>query len=160
MKRLLLGLLVFAGLFSLSFSQTETPFFKIKYDPKANSETQLQNAITLAKESGKNILLDVGGEWCIWCHRLDSLFEANNTLAEFVLQNYVPVKIDVSKGHSNEEFLSRFPKIGGYPHLFVLDSNGKFLHSQDTGDLEEGKHHSPDKVMAFLKLWAPKKTHN
>jgi hypothetical protein len=51
--------------------------------------------------------------------------------------------------------LSRYPKIPGYPHLFVLDSTGKFLHSQGTGELEVGDHHDREKVLSFLKAWAP-----
>ena len=34
----------------------------------------MQNAISEAKSSGKNILLEVGGNWCIWCRAMDSFF--------------------------------------------------------------------------------------
>jgi len=37
----------------------------------------------------------------------------------------------------------------------LLDSAGKFLHSQGSGELEEGDHHDRDKVLVFLKKWAP-----
>jgi hypothetical protein len=46
--------------------------------------------------------------------------------------------------------------VSGYPHLFVLESDGSLVHSQETGALEKGKGHDPDKVMAFLKKWALK----
>ena len=150
------GLLI---LFSLRvFGQTsETPFYRVKYDPKADPAVELQKTVAVAKESGKNILLDVGGEWCSWCHKLDAFFETNEDVSAFLLANYVPLKVNMSKENKNEEFLSKLPKIEGYPHLFVLDPNGKLLHSQETGALEEGKGHSHDKVLAFLKEWAPKK---
>ncbi len=41
----------------------------------------------------------------------------------------------------------------GYPHLFVLDSDGAFLHSQSTGPLEEGRSYDKAKLMGFLKEW-------
>jgi thiol:disulfide interchange protein len=149
-------------LFSLSmFAQaSDIPFYKVKYDPKADPHVELQKAVAVAREAGKNILLDVGGEWCIWCHRLDSFFETNDDVSEFLLANYVPLKINMSKENQNKEFLSKFPVIEGYPHLFALDSNGKLLHSQETGSLEEGKGHGHDKVFAFLKKWAPTKHAN
>jgi thioredoxin-related protein len=149
-------------LFSVSvFSQaSDTPFYKVKYDPKADPAVELQKAVAVARVAGKNILLDVGGEWCIWCHRLDSFFETNEDVSEFLIANYVPLKINMSKENQNKEFLSKFPAIEGYPHLFVLDSNGKLLHSQETGSLEEGKGYGLDKVLAFLKEWAPKKQAN
>ena len=64
------------------------------------------------------------------------------------------MKVNYSKENKNEEVLSQYPRIAGYPHLFVLDSDGKLLHSQDTGELESGDHHDRDKVFNFLKEWA------
>ncbi len=158
------SLIVVSVLILLSFNAfaqaSDTPFYKVKYDPKADPAVELQKAVAAAQENSRHILLDVGGEWCIWCHRLDSFFEANEDVSEFLLANYVPLKINMSKENQNKEFLAKFPKIDGYPHLFVLDSNGKLLHSQETGSLEEGKGHSHDKVLAFLKEWAPKKPAN
>jgi hypothetical protein len=43
----------------------------------------------------------------------------------------------------------------GLPVLVVLDAAGKALTTQDTGKLEEGDHHDPAKVLAFLNQWAP-----
>jgi len=132
-----------------------------KFDPGRDAAKDIQNAIVAAEKSGKRILLDVGGEWCVWCRKLDSLFHADQKISGVLHRNYIVVKVNFSKENENEKVLSAYPKIEGYPHLFVLDSNGKLLHSQDTGLLESGKHHDPGKVMAFLKRWAPgKKTVN
>jgi hypothetical protein len=66
------------------------------------------------------------------------------------------VKVNWSPENKNEAVLSQYPKIPGYPHLFVLDATGKLVRSQDTGELEAGKGHDPEKVRAFLKRWAPR----
>ena len=129
-----------------------------KFDPTRDSEKDLHAAIALASKSNQNILLDVGGEWCSWCHKLDKFFEDNKDVAEFLHKNYVVVKVNYSKENKNETFLSKYPVVKGYPHLFVLDGKGKFLHSQDTGLLESGDHHDHDKVFEFLKKWAPKQS--
>jgi thioredoxin-related protein len=126
-----------------------------KFDPSRDPEKDLNKAIEEGKRTGKRILLDVGGEWCIWCHYLDKFFKENKDVSEFMTKNFVVLKINYSKENENEEFLSKFPKIPGYPHLFVLDKNGKFLYSQDTSELEKGRGHDKDKVFAFLKKWAP-----
>ncbi|MFB0967598.1 MAG: thioredoxin family protein, partial [Cloacibacterium sp.] len=39
----------------------------------------------------------------------------------------------------------------------VLDKNGKQIHTQESGSLEEGKGYSLDKVKAFFEAWKPKK---
>lgn len=128
-----------------------------KFDPKRDADKDLQSAIALAGKTNRRILLDVGGEWCIWCHRLDSLFVASKDLSTYLHDNFVVLKINYSKENKNEKFLSKYPQIEGFPHLFVLDGDGTFLHSQDTGALESGKHHDRDKVFTFLKKWALKR---
>ena len=75
-------------------------------------------------------------------------------------KHFIVVKVNYSKENKNEKFLSKFPAVAGYPHLYVLSSRGKLLRSQDTGALESGDHHDHDKVFAFLKKWAPKKVKN
>ena len=126
-----------------------------KFDPSRNPAKDVKGAVREAKKSGRRILLDVGGEWCKWCHYLDRFFEQNKDVADFLHEKFVVVKVNYSKENENKKFLSQYPKIPGYPHLFVLDKNGKFLWSQDTGDLESGQGHDHDKVLAFLKRWAP-----
>ena len=39
--------------------------------------------------------------------------------------------------------------------VLVLDAEGNQLTTQDSGKLEEGDHHDPAKVLAFLKQWSP-----
>ena len=127
-----------------------------KFDPSRNPAKDVDSAVVEAKLTGKRILLDVGGEWCNWCHYLDRFFVQNKDVADFLHQKFVVVKINYSKENENKEFLSHYPKVPGYPHFFVLESDGTFLYSQDTGELEAGQGHDHDKVLAFLKRWAPK----
>lgn len=129
-----------------------------RFDPKRDAAKDIHDAVAEAKLHGQRVLLDVGGEWCIWCHRLDTLFATHPDLAEFLYRNFVVVKVNYSKENKNEKLLSRYPKIPGYPHIFVLENDGRLLCSQDTGELESGKGHDPAKVMACLKKWAPSKS--
>lgn len=126
-----------------------------KFDPQRDAAKDIADAVAVAKKEGKRILLDVGGEWCSWCHKLDKFFQDNQDIVGFLNQNYIVVKVNYSKENKNEKILSGYPSINGYPHLFVLEKDGKFLHSQDTGELESGNHHDHDKVFDFLKKWAP-----
>jgi thiol:disulfide interchange protein len=163
MKRLwlLLALTLFLG-YSSGMSQEKpqgnAAYVPVtKFDPSRDAAKDIQDAVVEATRTGKRILLDVGGNWCVWCRRLDSLFASNKYLDELLHKQFIVVKVNWSKENKNEAVLSQYPKIPGYPHLFVLESDGKLLHSQDTGQLESGKHHDPEKVMAFLKKWGPRK---
>jgi thiol:disulfide interchange protein len=125
------------------------------YDPARSAEQDVRNAIAEAKGAGKHVLLEVGGKWCIWCRIMDSFFEKNPDLTAFRDRNYITVKINYSPENQNQQLLSRYPKIDGYPHIFVLDQNGDLLHSQNTGDLESGRSYDLEKFFSFLKKWAP-----
>lgn len=127
------------------------------YDPKADPAADLAKAVAKARGANKNILIEVGGEWCSWCHRMHAFFDNNAPLREYRDNNYVVIQVNFSEENKNEKFLSQYPKIEGYPHIFVLDSSGKLLHSQNTGDLEQGKGYDLEKFTAFLRQWAPRR---
>jgi len=127
------------------------------FDPARNAAADIDVAVAEAKRTGRRVLIDVGGEWCIWCKRLDQFFRDNNDVADFLHRKYVTVKVNYSKENKNEAVLARYPKVAGYPHLFVLDETGALLHSQESGRLERGKGHDRKKVLAFLKAWASRR---
>ena len=126
-----------------------------EYDPKRNAAQDIQDAIKEAQRANKRILLEVGGEWCSWCHTLDKFFQANPDLLLLRDKNFVTLKINFSGDNENKELLSGYPPIPGYPHIFVLDAEGKLLHSQETSALESGKSYNLEKLTAFLTDWAP-----
>ena len=126
-----------------------------KYDPKRNASQDIDDAIKEAQRAHKRILLEVGGDWCSWCHTLDNFFEAHPDLVQLRDQNFVTVKINFSQENENKEVLSRYGPIESCPHLLVLDEAGKLLLSKDTGALESGKSYNLEKLTAFLKEWGP-----
>ena len=125
-----------------------------KYDPARNADQDIQDAIAEAKRTNRRILLEVGGQWCSWCHRLDEFFAAHPELTALRDKNYVTVKINYSEENPNKEVLSRYDPISAYPYIFVLDSDGKLVRSQDTGVFEEGKTYVAERLNVFLTYWA------
>ncbi|HEY0332648.1 MAG TPA: thioredoxin family protein [Stenotrophomonas sp.] len=128
------------------------------FDPARDPYADLETAKVEAKRGGKRLLLDVGGEWCSWCHILDDFIGGDAEIRSFRDANFVWVKINFSPENENKEFLAQYPEIKGYPHLFVLDNDGKLLHSQFTGELEKNKGYDRKKFFDFLKAWAPPQT--
>jgi thiol:disulfide interchange protein len=128
------------------------------YDVKADGSQQIKEALVLAQKGKKNVLLQFGANWCGWCHKLHELFASDKTIAAKLSENYVVVLIDVDKGH-NADVVARYgnPTRHGLPVIVVLDSDGKVLTTQDTGALEAGPKHDPQKVMAFLNAWTAKR---
>jgi thioredoxin-related protein len=124
-----------------------------KYDPKRDAAKDIADAVVEAQRSGRRVLLEIGGEWCSWCHTLDRYFESNTEVLQLRDQNYVTVKINWSPENMNEKVLSRYGTIQTFPFFVVLDEKGKMLQAQPTGVLEQGSAYNRDKVIAFLTKW-------
>lgn len=125
------------------------------YDPARDPADDLAQAIVVAQKENKRIMLELGGNWCIWCKYMDDFYKSHLDILQTRAENYVLVKINVSEENANEGFLSQFPEVAGYPHIYILESDGTFLHSQNTADLEDGADsYVPEVFMAFLQEWA------
>ena len=124
------------------------------FDPARNPEKDLAAALQVARATGRRVLVEVGGEWCSWCHILDRFFANEPELRRYRDAHYVWLNVNFSKENPNEGFLRRWPKVAGYPHFFVLDADGRLLVSQDTAPLETLKSYDPVAMRAFLARWA------
>ena len=128
-----------------------------QFDPKRDAAADIEAAVAEAGRSKRHVLIEVGGEWCVWCHRLDAYLKQRKKLSALLERNFVVVKVNYSPENENEEVLSRYPEVAGYPHFFVLDGKGKLLHSQDTAKLEKGKSYHARRFKRFLTRWGPKR---
>jgi len=126
------------------------------YDETRDPAADLAAAIPQAQKESKRILLEVGGEWCVYCRILNKVIHEDERLMKRLDDGFIVVKVNFSDDVKNEAFLSRYPAIPSYPHLFVLETDGTFLLSQTPDDFMDKDRYVPDKILAFLEKWAPK----
>jgi len=134
----------------------ETHPLPVKFDPARDTARDVETALDMARATRRRVLVEVGGEWCSWCHIMDRFFAANPDLKRMRDANFVWLKVNFSKENPNQALLARWPKVAGYPHLFVLDGDGRVLQSQDTSTLEAGKDYDLIAFRAFLVEWSAK----
>lgn len=127
------------------------------YDARRDPDKDLAAAGAEAKKSGKNIFVEVGGEWCSWCHILDRFFQEHPSLEALRDRNYVSMKVNMSQENPNRAFLSHFPYIHGYPHIFILDAEGNLIRSEPTNVLEDGRSYNAKRFQKFLEQFAAKR---
>ena len=129
------------------------------YHPEANAELDIQNAVKLAKKTHKNVIIQAGGNWCIWCLRFNNYVQQTPELKKLADDNYVYYHLNWSPENKNEKVFAKYGNPGdkfGYPVFIVLDENGKQIHTQDSAVLEEGSGYSLEKVKAFFNAWKSK----
>jgi thiol:disulfide interchange protein len=126
-----------------------------QYDPSRDPAADLDQAIQRAYSQGKRILLEVGGTWCIDCVILDLFVARTPAVAQRLREGFVVLKVNVSPENENRAFLASYPKIEWYPHIYVLETGGTFLHSQDTRELHDGRVLGEKLFIRFLDKWAP-----
>ena len=129
------------------------PSPEAKYDPARDAAADIRLAVAEARKSNRRVILDVGGEWCGWCHTLDRYFVDHKDLAELRDKHFVWLKVNYSQENKNEAVISTYGKILSYPWLFVLEQDGKLLSSQQTDPLEEGPSYNYDRMKGFLTKW-------
>ncbi|PIE89555.1 MAG: thioredoxin family protein [Acidobacteria bacterium] len=142
---------------ALSLLLLSTALFAGVYDPKASAKNDIQNAVEKAKLEGKHVLLQVGGNWCPWCLKLEGVFSKNKEINQILTDHYVYVLVNTSKENKNNDVLASldYPQRFGFPVLVILDAAGKRIHTQNTVYLEEGKGYNIKRVADFLKAWSP-----
>jgi thioredoxin-related protein len=149
--------IVFAVLI-LAFCSGTTLYSQEKaklYDPGINGEEQIATALEKAKQTNTNVIVQVGGNWCKWCHKLHKLFQSDKEIEALLKEKYQLVYLNYSKENKNSEVLKMLehPERFGFPVLVVIDQHGKRLHTQDSALLEANGAHDRAKVLRFLGLW-------
>lgn len=146
-------LLFFLALSLQSFAGDSTKL----YNPLANAEKDVAAAIQRAKKEKKHVLLQVGGNWCVWCYRFNGFVQGDSALKKLVEDNYIVCHLNYSPENKNLALLKKlgYPQRFGFPVMVVLDAAGNRLHTQDSGLLEKGKGYDAEKVKTFFANWAP-----
>ena len=126
------------------------------YVPGLNAHTEIAQALKLAAQQHKRVLVIFGANWCFDCHVLDLAFHRPD-VAAVLTPNFEVVHVDVGEYDKNLDIMQQYqvPKERGIPAIAVLDSNGKLLYSQKGGEFEKARSLSPEDVLAFLNKWKP-----
>ena len=165
MRRMTLCLMAMLGVLTLSAQSTQTGLKKV-YDENINPIEQIDQAVAKAKSEGRFVVCQVGGNWCSWCLRFADFITNDTTISKLIDENFVYIHVNYNPRKSQGEeklaqgkaLMQRLNNAGrfGYPVLVVLDEDGKVIHIQDSGFLEEGKGYNQEKVLSFFKNWTPK----
>ncbi|MEZ0453330.1 thioredoxin family protein [Sphingobacterium thalpophilum] len=133
--------------------------FAKPYSPQADAQKDINELLQRAKKEHKNIIIQAGGNWCVWCLRFNDFIHKTAKVDDLLRRRFLYYHLNYSKENKNEAVFQKYAPEGnqlGYPFFIVLDKNGKTLHVQESGSLEKGKSYDEDKVLKFFNSWVAK----
>jgi len=165
MKRIaqfiLAGLLLLSshGLWAQAKSTKEKEVLEKPYKPDEDAQAKIDALLVKAKKERKNIIIQAGGNWCVWCLRFNDYIQKTPEIKKVVQSNFLYYHLNFSSENKNEAVFKKYAPEGaqlGYPFFIVLDPTGKVLKLQESGSLESGKGYDKTKVLAFFNQWKAK----
>ncbi len=145
---------------SVSFLATATadkslilPEYSKIYDEQRDPFQDAVAAISSATQTERNVLIEIGGNWCTWCHKMDAFLEKNPDIYQALHAKFVLLKVSVSDSNENADFMQGLPPVLGYPHMYVSTAKGKVLLSKDTAEFLRSGNYSRQQWLEFIEQW-------
>ncbi|MBE7172181.1 MAG: thioredoxin family protein [Williamsia sp.] len=125
------------------------------YNPSAPAESEIAGVIKKAKQEKKHVLIQAGGNWCVWCLEFNRFTHTDQQIDSLLAADYIVYHLNYSPENKNPSVMAKFgyPQRFGFPVFIILDENGNQLHTQNSAYLEQGKSYNKAKVMEFLRGW-------
>jgi thioredoxin-related protein len=110
MRKLIFGVIVFMVVGTL---KAEINFF----------QGTLANALQKAGKEQRAVMIDFITDWCRWCDTLDARTYSDASVAAFVNERLVPIKIDAEKGEGIE--IAKKYGVRAFPTIVVVKPDGE-----------------------------------
>jgi len=126
------------------------------YDTAANADAQVDAAIARAKKDGKEVLIDLGGNWCADCRIMAGLMELPE-MKVFLRAHYEMVSVDVGRFDKNLQIPARYgitTRLEGVPAFLVATPGGKLLNPGHVSAIQDARHMTPQALADWLAQWA------
>ena len=134
--------------------QKERASYEQPYHPEEDGDMRINQLLKQAKKEGKKVLVQIGGNWCVWCLRFNHLVTTTPELQQILNKKYIYYHLNYSPENKNEKAFKKYGNPGeqyGYPAFLILSAKGEVLFTQKSEDLEDGKGYDPKKVKKFLQ---------
>ena len=91
------------------------------YNEQADAALQIDSALTVARDAGKLVVCQVGGNWCPWCLKFADFITSDNEIAQLVEKNFVYIHVNYAQGRGHppgdaaawQSPAFRLPRAGG-----------------------------------------------
>jgi len=142
-----------------SFEQLPKPL-PLPYDGRANADQEVAAAKLRAKRTGKRLLIDLGGNWCLDCRLLAGTMELP-VLKGWLAQRYEIVTVDVGRFDRNMQIPAHYgirSRLKGVPSLLIVDPRtDKLVNTGRIAALADARSLTPQALADWLAKWSPRR---
>ncbi|MEO1252993.1 MAG: serine hydrolase [Pseudomonadota bacterium] len=126
------------------------------FDEKRDAGADVDAALRAASQSGKRVLLVMGGNWCHDSRGLAAKFE-NPVLSAVLSDAYELVWVDVGYRDRNLDIAKRFGvnELNGTPTILILSRDGTLLNAESVHDWKTADSIPIDETLAYFEAFAP-----
>lgn len=139
-----------------SFANLASPL-PLPYDERANADSQVAAARARAAKTGKRLLIDLGGNWCLDCRLLAGTIDLPE-VKRFVDAHFVLVTVDVGRFDKNGQIAARYGikgRLKGVPAVLVVDPRiNRLLNAGHETELSDARSAGPQALADWLASWA------
>ena len=139
-----------------SFEQLHQPL-PLPYDEHANADRAVAAARARALKSGKRLLIDLGGNWCLDCRLLAGTMQTE-PLKSWVARRFEIVTVDVGRFDKNLQVPRRYGiagRLAGVPAVLIVDPRtGRLINRGHETALADARSMSPQALADWLTGWA------
>lgn len=136
-----------------SMAASKLPPYSLSYSPTRDPFADGRDALMLAHQTKRRVLIELGGSWCGWCMALEQTIASDQQVSEQLHRYFVVLKVNISEENENADFLTGLPPNRGYPHIYVAGVDGQIIHSQDTGKFLTDGRYDARRILAFIERW-------
>ncbi|MBB2202743.1 thioredoxin family protein [Gluconacetobacter tumulisoli] len=123
------------------------------YGSPADAPAQVAAAFRAAQASGKNVLLDFGGNWCPDCRLMAGVLRLPQ-VAPWIDAHFVEVTVNVGRINTNLDIAQRYGvTIKAVPTVLIITPQGRLLNPDGTLALGDARHMSSQAVVDLLAAW-------
>lgn len=123
------------------------------YDENADAHRAVDAAFAEAKAAHKDVLIDLGGNWCPDCRILAGVLDSKE-VAPWVDSHFVQVRVDVGRRNKNLDIAARFGvPVKAVPTILVVSPDGRLKNPDGAAALGDARSMSPQQMVDLLAIW-------
>lgn len=127
----------------------------LPYDEKPDGAAVVAAGRSRARASGKLLLIDFGGNWCLDCRVLAGVM-GQPEMRAFVQRHYEVVMVDSGRFDRNMDIPAHygFKKVEGVPAVFIVDpKRDRLVNRQSVIALADARSMTPQGIADWLARW-------